>query len=173
MMDELNTPSMGVMQRNDTLQSPEKGPPKNIPVFNGENWSYWLLGFLLPIIMLGFIPFGKLFGGTKYTGSSLLMEITGNKEIIMISASMMLAALFELNAGRHIPDYKKTKFASVLNILLLLFAFFSVVIYLSATMAEAEQGKPLREVIFNFNIVIFSISFVFGTASFFRRLLWN
>jgi hypothetical protein len=173
MADDLNTPSMGVMRRTGTLQSPGKGFPQNIPFFNGENWAYWLLGFLLPVILLGFIPIGKLFGGTKYTRIGFFKEIIGNKEIIMISASMMLAAIFELNAGRHIPDRKKTKFAFILNIILIVSAFLSVVIYLSATMTNVEPGKLLLEMVFKFNIFIFSISFIFGTASFFRRLLWN
>ena len=169
----MNTPSMGVMQRNGTLQPQEKDPPNSIPLFNGESWSYWLLGFLLPVILLGFIPIGKLFGGTEYTGISFFKEIIGNKEIIMISASMMLAAIFELNTGRHIPGCKKTKFAAVLNIILIASAFFSVVIYLSATMTDVEQGKLLLDMVFEFNIVIFFISFIFGTASFFRGVLWN
>jgi len=171
MSDESYKPSMGILTRGD-LQSPEENSTKDIPLFNIENWGYWLLGFLLPIILLGFIPIGKLFGGTEYTRTGFFKEIISNKEIIMISASMMLAAIFELNAGRQIPNYKKTIFASILNIILIVSAFFSVVIYLSATMTDMEPGNLLIEMVFKFNLAIFSISFIFGTMSFFRRLLW-
>jgi hypothetical protein len=57
------------------------------------NWGIWLLGFFLSMLPLLIIPYFKFLEQEKYTGWRI--DIFGNMGIIMITASLALAAIFE------------------------------------------------------------------------------
>ena len=155
-------------------KSEDKKNSGNIPIFNMNNWVIWLIGFLVPVIVLGAVPLGKFLTNPEYTGIVLLSDIFSNFGIIMISVSMMLAAVFELNAANQIPNCQKTKIAFLLTIFLLLFVTIGITIYIAVIMVDTGWNEPLlMGRVIKINIFLFIISFVFGTSSFFRGILWN
>jgi len=163
-MDVKPQPQVGVSRKNLS---------KSGSSFNWSGWRIWIIGFLIPVLVLGVVPLGKLVTDPNYTGISWFYGTFGNISIVIISFSMILAAIFEFIAGSQIGK-SKTRFAIFLETMLFLAAAFCLVIYTAITAVEAGWGKKLLiERIFSLNMFLFISALVLGTCSFIRRILWN
>jgi hypothetical protein len=163
-MDVKSQPQIGVSK---------KKPPEGSPSFNWYGWRIWIIGFLIPVLVLGVVPFGRLITDSKYTGASWFRDTFGNISIVIISFSMILAVIFEFIAGKQIGK-SKTWFASFLETMLFIVAVICLVIYTATITVEAGWGKMLLiKRILKINIILFSTALILGTVSFVRRFLWN
>jgi hypothetical protein len=163
-MDVNQQPKVGVSKGN---------PSKSGSSFNWSGWRIWVIGFLIPVLALGVVPLGKLVTDCKYTGASWFYDTFGNISIVIISFSMILAAIFEFIVGSQIGKLK-TRGAFLLETVLFIVAVICLFIYTSITAVEAEWGKKLLiGRIFLINMFLFSSALVLGTCSFIRRILWK
>jgi len=141
--------------------------------FNWHNWRIWIIGFLIPVLVLGVAPLVKLLTESKYTGTGWIYDTFCNVSITIISFSMLLAAIFEFSAGKQ-AGKTKNRFASFLETMLLFVAFFCIVVYTTMITVEAVSGKTLlTERVFFINLFLFITSLILGTCSFMRGILWR
>jgi len=163
-MDVNPPPQVGVSKK----KSSEGGP-----LFNWYGWRIWFIGFLIPVLVLGVVPLGKLVTDSKYTVASLVYDTFSNINIVIISFSMLLSAIFEFIAGNQIGK-SKTWIANSLETLLFLLAAICLVIYTAIVAIDAGWGKNLvMERVFLINRVLFISALALGTTSFARGYLWN
>jgi hypothetical protein len=119
------------------------------------NLGIWIFGLTFSMLSLLALPLYRFFTQDCYSG--WFIDIFGNTGIIMISATMSLAALFELVIS-------KRRF-NVPSGFLVLLVFFCCMEHGIVTVAHTEPGQNAIKLAV-FNLIVFCFMFVLGLFSF-------
>jgi hypothetical protein len=139
--------------------APNQSPPNRMepPSKDGVsgNLGIWIFGIFFSMLSLLALPLYRFFTQACYTG--WFIDIFSNTGIIMISATMSLAALFELFIS-------KRRF-NIPSGLLVLLVFFCCMEHGIVTVAYSEPAQSIIKLAV-FNMFIFCSMFVLGLFSF-------
>jgi len=165
MADKSKRSIMDIMPKPQVGAS-KKSPSSGGPSFNWPHWRIWIISLLFPVAALVIVPLGRWLTQSDYTG--WCKDIFGDRGIIMIAVSMLVAARFELSAENQIGKRKINRY--IMDNILLVLALAGFLFYTTITViAEEKVNLLLINRVITINIIALVTALISGTCSFIRR----